>query len=120
MGGIIEIILKLLPVIIELIGEKAKAGHATTVAAAMACWQNSMGRTKFNVQVLLGGITKGILTTPQEVTEALVALEAFADSDAVPVFLSTVYGGLGDDNASAMSSLVDTLKTQLAELSQAA
>ena len=126
MGGIWEIILKLIPIFSELIGNKAKAG--TDALAAMACWQSTNGRAAFSVQVLLSAISKQVITTPAEVGEAAVALQFLASitvgqsCDAAwlqDVFLDVAYTR-NADNSGAMSALVDKLTARYEVLSQAA
>jgi len=85
-----EIIKLLLPLIIQMLGDKKKSGQAADSLAAINCWRSPSGRAEFVAKLCAEGISQGRIRV-DEVPTVIAALEDMADSSLMPIFVESLY-----------------------------
>ena len=85
-----EIIKLLLPLIIQLLGNKQKAGQAVDSEAAINCWRSPSSRATFVAELLTLGIDQGRIL-PDEMPLIVAGLNDMADSPLMPLFIEALY-----------------------------
>lgn len=93
----IEILMLLLPIILELFGSKARAGEVKSTQDAIDCWRTPATRAKFVAELTSEGIARGIITTEQAVT-FIVATIYQGDDPLMDVLIQVLYSKAGASN----------------------
>ena len=83
-----EIIKLLLPIIIELIGNKKKAG--ASMNAVVACWSSPQGRCDFVREACSMAESRGLIA-PDQKLDIVMTLAEKADNPLAPLFIEYLY-----------------------------
>jgi hypothetical protein len=86
----IQIFIKLIPIFMELFGNKAKGKEVTSAQNAIDCWQNPKSRAEFVGQVLDEGLNQKVITF-SEAAELVVAIIEHGDNPMVVALVQLAY-----------------------------
>ena len=86
----LDIIKLLLPIIIEIIGNKKKNQTISSVVDAVQCWENPTTRRMTVRSVIDLALDEGVIEESQRV-DVILAFAAFGDNPLTPLYIEALY-----------------------------